>query len=249
MASGPGATRAVFFDVDFTLIYPGPDVPGRRLSRLLRPPRRRRRLRWPSTARSLPRRRTLETDGDVYDPGIFVEYTMRIIEAMGGTGAGVERAARDIYDEWSACHHFEMYEDVPDVLRELHARRLQDRAHLEHAALADGVPDPLRARGSVCGDCLVVRPRLHEAASAASSRRRCVRCSRATRGGDGGGQPARRHRRRARPRHARRCSSRVPGTSIPRIPVPTRCRSSARCASCRRCCNAADADSSAHDAG
>ncbi len=45
---------------------------------------------------------------------------MRIIEAMGGTGEGVERAARDIYDEWSACHHFEMYEDVPDVLRELH---------------------------------------------------------------------------------------------------------------------------------
>ena len=43
---------------------------------------------------------------------------MRIIEAMGGTGAGVERAARDIYDEWAACHHFEMYEDVPDVLRD-----------------------------------------------------------------------------------------------------------------------------------
>ena len=67
----------------------------------------------------------LETKGDVYDPEIFVQYTMRIIEAMGGLGPGVERAARDIYDEWSACHHFEMYEDVPDVLRALHASGLK----------------------------------------------------------------------------------------------------------------------------
>ena len=44
---------------------------------------------------------------------------------MGGAGAGVERAARDIYDEWSRCHHFEMYEDVPDVLRALHASGLK----------------------------------------------------------------------------------------------------------------------------
>ena len=44
---------------------------------------------------------------------------------MGGTGAGVERAAREIYDEWSACHHFEMYEDVPEVLRALHASGLK----------------------------------------------------------------------------------------------------------------------------
>ena len=50
---------------------------------------------------------------------------MRIIEHMGGAGSGVERAARRIYDEWSSCHHFEMYEDVPDVLRGLHASGLK----------------------------------------------------------------------------------------------------------------------------
>ena len=37
---------------------------------------------------------------------------------MGGRGDGARDAARDIYDEWSACHHFTLYEEVPDVLRE-----------------------------------------------------------------------------------------------------------------------------------
>ena len=43
---------------------------------------------------------------------------------MGGAGERVDRAARDIYEEWSACHHFSLYEDVPEVLRELQARGL-----------------------------------------------------------------------------------------------------------------------------
>lgn len=113
-------TRAVFFDVDFTLIYPGPtfqgvgyrdfckahdvDVDPLAFDRAV------------LAASSL-----LAPTGDVYDPEIFIQYTRRIIEGMGGAGKGVERAARDIYDEWSACHHFEMYEDVPGVLRDLHA--------------------------------------------------------------------------------------------------------------------------------
>ena len=40
---------------------------------------------------------------------------------MGGRGPAVDAAARDIYDEWSACHHFTLYDEVPDVLRALHA--------------------------------------------------------------------------------------------------------------------------------
>jgi HAD superfamily hydrolase (TIGR01662 family) len=63
----------------------------------------------------------LDSSGGIYDPQIFVDYTRRIIEGMGGSGPLVDRAARDIYDEWSACHHFTLYEDVPDVLRELRA--------------------------------------------------------------------------------------------------------------------------------
>ena len=63
----------------------------------------------------------LDAPGGVYDPAIFIGYTLRIIEGMGGTGPGADAAARDLYDAWSACHHFTLYEEVPEVLRGLHA--------------------------------------------------------------------------------------------------------------------------------
>jgi HAD superfamily hydrolase (TIGR01662 family) len=111
---------AVFFDVDFTLIYPGPTFQGtgyrdfcRAHGVIVNPEAFDAAV---AAASSL-----LAPTGDVYDPEIFIQYTSRIIEGMGGAGPGVERAAREIYDEWSACHHFELYEDVPEVLRALHA--------------------------------------------------------------------------------------------------------------------------------
>ena len=52
----------------------------------------------------------------VYDDALFVHYTSTIIEHMGGRGAGVTAAAKRIYEQWAANHHFEMYEDVADVL-------------------------------------------------------------------------------------------------------------------------------------
>src|SRR5439155_2861621 len=42
-----------------------------------------------------------------------------IIEAMGGRGPRVEECSREIYREWAACQHFELYDDVPPVLRQL----------------------------------------------------------------------------------------------------------------------------------
>jgi putative hydrolase of the HAD superfamily len=117
-------TRAVFFDVDFTLIHPGPRFQGSgyrdfcaRHAVAVDPARFDRAV---AAASSM-----LASDGGVYDPQVFIDYTRRIIEEMGGTGAGIDRASRDIYDEWSSCHHFELYEDVPDVLRALHAGGLK----------------------------------------------------------------------------------------------------------------------------
>jgi putative hydrolase of the HAD superfamily len=52
---------------------------------------------------------------------VFIDYTRRIIEGMGGHGPGAHAAARDLYVAWSACHHFTLYEEVPEVLRALHA--------------------------------------------------------------------------------------------------------------------------------
>ena len=41
-----------------------------------------------------------------------MRYTQRIIEEMGGTGEHLETIAREVYDEWAACQHFFLYDDV-----------------------------------------------------------------------------------------------------------------------------------------
>ena len=114
-------TKAVFFDVDFTLIYPGPMFQGEgyrafgaRHGIALDPSRFDRAV---TSAASL-----LDGPEDMpYDADIYLAYTRHIIEQMGGAGATLDACAREIYEEWAACHHFELYEEVPAVLRELTA--------------------------------------------------------------------------------------------------------------------------------
>ncbi len=113
--------KAVFFDVDFTLIHPGPMFQGAgyrdfcaRHAVTVDPEAFEQAVLKASVA--------LDAQPGVYDPEVFVRYTSRIIEAMGGQGPGVEQASRDIYDEWAACRHFQLYEDVPDVLRTIRRR-------------------------------------------------------------------------------------------------------------------------------
>ena len=60
-----------------------------------------------------------------YSAQIYIDYTRRIIEGMGGSGPDVDSAAREIYEQWAACHHFFLYDEVADVLRELHGRGLK----------------------------------------------------------------------------------------------------------------------------
>ena len=113
-------TRAIFFDVDFTLIHPGPAFQGHGYAEVCA-----RHGVAVDAARYdhavAEASATLHTPGGVYDPAIFIEYTRRIIEGMGGAGFGVAAAAQDLYEAWAACHHFTLYEEVPEVLRGLHA--------------------------------------------------------------------------------------------------------------------------------
>lgn len=118
------ATRAVFFDVDFTLIHPGPTFQGEGYRHFcatydidVDPASFDRAV---AAASSL-----LDARGGIYDPTVFIVYTRRIIEEMGGTGPHLDEAARDIYEQWSACQHFDLYEDVPDVLWQIHAMGLK----------------------------------------------------------------------------------------------------------------------------
>lgn len=112
-------TRAVLFDVDFTLIYPGPTFQGSgyqafgaRYGLDCDP------LLFDQAVASAGR--LLDGPDDVaYDDEIYIAYTRHIIEGMGGRGARVDACAREVYAEWAACHHFELYDDVPGALRAL----------------------------------------------------------------------------------------------------------------------------------
>lgn len=57
----------------------------------------------------------------IYDPQIFIRYTKHIIERMGGGGPGLDACAREIYEEWAACQHFSLYDDVGPALSRLAA--------------------------------------------------------------------------------------------------------------------------------
>jgi putative hydrolase of the HAD superfamily len=112
-------TRAVFFDVDFTLIYPGPTLQGEgyrffcaRHGVIVDPA-----LFRAAVGRAAP---VLdEVKAHNYDAQLFIDYTRAIIEHMGGRGPAAELAAKEIYEEWAACHHFFLYDDVEPALRAL----------------------------------------------------------------------------------------------------------------------------------
>ena len=137
-------------------------------------------------------------------PQLFIDFTRRIIEGMGGSGPAVELAAREIYAEWAACHHFFLYDDVEDVLRDLHARGLKIGLISNSHRCLDFVPISLRARGAVFSGRYLRRTGLPETSpehfrdGAASGGGRAVGI------GDGGRQRGARRRRRTAPRHARR---------------------------------------------
>jgi HAD superfamily hydrolase (TIGR01509 family) len=112
----------VFFDVDFTLIYPGPAFQGVGYRRFcaahgIAVDEE----RFDGAVRAALA--DLEDAGHHYHDDIFIRYTRRIIEGMGGAGGDDElnACAREIYVEWAACHHFHLYDDVADVLKALSA--------------------------------------------------------------------------------------------------------------------------------
>lgn len=120
----PTPLQAVFFDVDFTLIYPGPTFQGEGYRRFCA-------ARDVEVDVALFDHATAassfildEAEEQIYNDDLFVHYTASIIEHMGGRGAQVVEIAREIYGQWAGNHHFEMYDDVAPVLRGLQARGL-----------------------------------------------------------------------------------------------------------------------------
>jgi HAD superfamily hydrolase (TIGR01509 family) len=118
-------TAAVFFDVDFTLIHPGPRFQGvgyhESCARHGIPVEAGRFDAAVAGAAAV-----LDSADAVYDPLIYLAYTRRIIELMGGEGPNLDRVAREMYDDWAEHHHFSLYDDVAAALARLKAdgRRL-----------------------------------------------------------------------------------------------------------------------------
>lgn len=115
------STAAVFFDVDFTLIHPGPRFQGvgyqascSRHGVEVDCSRFEEAVAGASAV--------LESADQLYDADLYVRYTRRIIELMGGQGPHLDRIAREMYDEWAEHHHFSLYDDVPGALEALRAR-------------------------------------------------------------------------------------------------------------------------------
>ena len=113
-------TSAVFFDVDFTLIHPGPRFQGTGYEACCA----RHGVRVDASrfdaavAGAAP---VLDSADVLYDADLYVKYTRRIIELMGGSSPAVEAVARELYDDWAEHHHFSLYDDVVETLEGLRA--------------------------------------------------------------------------------------------------------------------------------
>jgi putative hydrolase of the HAD superfamily len=123
--SGRRGVRAVFFDVDFTLIYPGPTFQAEGYQRFCAAHGIEVDAAKFAEA-AIAASAILNDEHDLrYGDELFVRYTRRIIEAMGGAGDALDACAAEIVREWAACQHFYLYEDVTPVLQELAGRGLK----------------------------------------------------------------------------------------------------------------------------
>ena len=113
--------KAVFFDVDFTLIHPGPAFEGEGYRAFAaRHGLRVDASRFEAAVRDAAVELERLHDG-VYRPEPFLRYVSRVLTRMGAVGGGIEPCALEIYDEWALCHHFALYDDVTPALAALHA--------------------------------------------------------------------------------------------------------------------------------
>jgi len=117
--------EAVLFDVDFTLVKPGPLLgptgyqdAGRRLGIELDPER----YAEARAAAVLDLKQHPELD---HDEEVWLRFTEDIVRGMGGEGAACRAVAQAITDRWLASENFELYEDVLPVLDLLCARSVK----------------------------------------------------------------------------------------------------------------------------
>jgi HAD superfamily hydrolase (TIGR01662 family) len=116
--------KAVIFDVDFTIARPGPDLGPEGYVRL----GARHGLTLVAARYDDARHaafQTLKSHPELdHDQEIWILFTERIIEGMGGAG-DTYAAAVEMTANWEHAHHFELYDDARPVLAELRARGIK----------------------------------------------------------------------------------------------------------------------------
>jgi putative hydrolase of the HAD superfamily len=117
--------RAVLFDVDFTLVKPGPDLGpegyqalGRRFGLELDPARH-------SDARTAAVEAVERHPELDHDEEVWVLFTERIIRGMGGDSERAYEAAVEMTRAWENAANFELYEDTLPVLAALREHGLR----------------------------------------------------------------------------------------------------------------------------
>jgi HAD superfamily hydrolase (TIGR01662 family) len=117
--------KAVLFDVDFTLVKPGPDLGpegyqllGRRFGLELDPSRY-------AEARAAAVE-TIERHPELdHDEEVWVLFTEQIIRGMGGDSDRAYECAVEMTRAWEHAENFELYEDTPPVLAALREHGLK----------------------------------------------------------------------------------------------------------------------------
>jgi len=117
--------EAVLFDVDFTIVRPGPELGpegyrrlGARFGLDLEPSRYA--AAREQAVEGIRRHPELE-----HDEEIWVAFTERIIRGMGGEAGSAHECAVAMTKAWEHAEHFELYEDALPVLAELRAQGLK----------------------------------------------------------------------------------------------------------------------------
>ena len=117
--------EAVLFDVDFTLVRPGPELGpegyrrlGERHGLALEPERY-------DAARALAIE-TLKRHPELrHDDEIWIAFTEVIVRGMGGDAEGARACAEEMTAAWETHANFELYEDALPVLDELRGAGLK----------------------------------------------------------------------------------------------------------------------------
>ena len=166
------ATKAVFFDVDFTLIYPGPIFQGEGYRAFCE----RFGIQIDETkfgAAVAAAAALLDGPDDTkYDDARFSSATHGTSSSRWAAGERAWMPARVKSIGMGGLSALRAVRRGPGVLRRARVRRHPARVDFQLAPLSGVVPVAFRAAGIDCGDGLVIRSRLDEAASEHLRRRR-----------------------------------------------------------------------------